>query len=206
MRDVLVLFDGTDQQPDGRGGLTNVFRFGQSFKGIALYEPGVGTWEGWIHWPASVLGVGLYQRIDDALDRLELYRHDSRVSVVGGSRGAAQALTFCWRYEARFGVRVHFCGLYDVVRAYKSGALKRGLLPRSMWGGRRVHERPPARYVVHAMAGREPSRLFAHDVVKDVDYEWTFTGLKHGEVLRDSVPRRWLEGHAEAAGLVRDSG
>jgi len=200
MDDVVVLFDGTDQEPDGRTP-TNVFNFGKRFTGTVLYEPGIGTWNGAAGWAASVLGLGLYERTNDTLDRLEFYRF-SRVSVIGASRGAAQALSFCWRYEQRYNALVRFCGLYDVVRAYGSGALRRGLLPRNLWrGGRVKHERPPAEVVVHAMAGREPSRLYSHDIVKDVSAERTFADLNHGGVLRDGAPGAWLEGHAKKAGL-----
>mgnify|MGYP005818443753 CR=1 FL=1 len=191
--DVVVLFDGSGQEPD-KGRRTNVYKFGERFGDVVLYEPGVGTWSGVSGRTAAMLGIGLYERVDDMLDRLEFYRYD-KIHVVGGSRGGTQALDFCWRYEERYSAQVGFCGLYDVVRAFRGGAVKR-LLPRALWGGRRVHRRPPVGTLVHATAGHEPNRFYAHDTVKGADHEWVFPGLEHGQVLRHNRPRLWLEGHA----------
>lgn len=201
--EVVVIFDGTDQE--GAEPRTNMFKFGLRFSGTAvLYEPGIGTWQSGnlarlLHWPASMLGTGLVQRVDDMLDRLEFYS-GCQVSVVGGSRGAAQALELCWQYEERYGASVRFCGLYDTCKAHHAGALKR-VLPRGLWGGRKVHERPPADVVVHATAGLEPNRFYAHDTVRSCDHEWVFSGLEHGQVLRHPCSQAWLEGHAADAGL-----
>lgn len=204
MSEVVVLFDGTSQEPDlPYGQRTNIFRFGMRWRDVVLYEPGIATRSEGVgkltRWAAASLGLGLNQRVDDMLDRLEFFR-GARVSVVGGSRGAAQALEFCLQYEARYDARVRFCGLFDCCRATHVGALKR-VLPRRLWGGRKVFARPPADVVVHAMAGREPSRLYAHDEVQNVDEEWTYDNLEHGEVLRHGAPRAWMEECAERAGL-----
>jgi pimeloyl-ACP methyl ester carboxylesterase len=117
----LYAFDGTWQHdhksPEKE---TNIVWFRDAYQdGEAFYAAGVGTRVGWLGAVAgAVTGVGGRKRVKEALEafRRNQLLGDSKVDIVGFSRGAALALHFANSLPA--GTCVRFLGLFDTVPSF----------------------------------------------------------------------------------------
>ncbi len=230
----LYAFDGTDQDAHQQlpSKYTNVTLFRDVYDGPSetFYFSGPGTRLGILGRVLGVgAGVGSQTRLKEAYQKLrQAFRQGDRtVDIIGYSRGAANALVFCWflsqrRVADELGERprIRFLGLWDTVifnmnlvglplkqrlKAFFGNNKAAGRL----WGktgGADLDLPPTVEKAFHAMALQEERRTFLPLRVKRAHEVW-FAGV-HSDVGGGSpcrelseLSRHWMIEKAMACGL-----
>ena len=97
MKTLIICCDGTWNQPDQKGGATNVTKIARAISPendqgevqIVYYDEGVGTGNWWDRWLGGMMGIGLARNVQQAYRFLCLnYLPGDRIVLVGFSRGA----------------------------------------------------------------------------------------------------------------------